>query len=80
MEPIRKNIREKFMLSKVLEHFVRIKVGLCSGCDSDATDLRCRFQHRYPIAATTHIIAHYRWRNFSSQGSSQAVAAELKLF
>ena len=60
MEPIRKNIREKFMLSKVLEHFVRIKVGLYSGCDSDATDLRCRFQHRYPIAATTHVIAHYR--------------------
>jgi hypothetical protein len=24
-----------------------IKLGLFSGCDSDATDFRCRFQHRY---------------------------------
>jgi hypothetical protein len=30
------------------------------------------------IAATTHVIADHR--NFSLQGSSQAVAAELKLF
>jgi hypothetical protein len=36
------------------------KVGLYSGYDSDATDLRCRFQHRYPIAATTHVIANHR--------------------
>jgi hypothetical protein len=34
----------------------RIKVGLYSGYDSDATDLRFRFQHRYPIAVTTHVI------------------------
>jgi hypothetical protein len=27
--------------------------GLGVQCDSDATDLRCRFQHRYSIAATT---------------------------
>jgi hypothetical protein len=60
MEPIRKNIREKFLLSEVLEHFVRIKVGLYSGCDSDATELQCRFQHRYPIAATTQVIADHR--------------------
>ena len=24
------------------------------------TDLRCRFQHRYPIAATTHVITDHR--------------------
>ena len=39
---------------------VRIKVGLYSGCDSDATELQCRFQHRYPIAATTQVIADHR--------------------
>jgi hypothetical protein len=44
---------------KQFEH-TWIKVGLYSGCDSDATDLRCRFQHRYPIAATTHVIADHR--------------------
>ena len=44
---------------KQFEHTC-IKVGLYSGWDSDATDLRCRFQHRYPIAATTHVIADHR--------------------
>jgi hypothetical protein len=39
-----------------------LKVGLYSGCDSDETDLRCRFQHRYPIAATTHVIASENFR------------------
>jgi hypothetical protein len=34
--------------------------GLGVHCDSDVTDLRYRFQHRYPIAATTHIIADHR--------------------
>ena len=35
---------------------ISLKVGLYSGCDSDVTDLQCRFQHRYPITATTHVI------------------------
>ena len=38
---------------------VSVKVGLYSGCDSDATDLRCR----YPIAM--HLIADHRYRKFS---------------
>jgi hypothetical protein len=45
---------------KVYYHICTLKVGLYSGCDSDATDLRCRFQHCYPIAATTHVIADHR--------------------
>ena len=36
-----------------------IQVGLYSGSDSDATDLQCRFQHRYHIAAITHVIADH---------------------
>ena len=59
-----------FQLSEVLEHFVRIKVGLCSWCDSDETDFRYRFQHRYHIAANAHVIAQRRYRNLLPQGPS----------
>ena len=44
------------ILSLFNDFQISLKVGLYSGCDSDVTDLQCRFQHRYPITATTHVI------------------------
>ena len=33
---------------------IYVKVDLYSGCDSDATDLRCHFQERYYVIADHH--------------------------
>jgi hypothetical protein len=47
------------------------KVGLCSGCDSDTTDLRCHFQHRYPIATT----ARHRWLSLAKIFVARIIAS-----
>jgi hypothetical protein len=51
--------------------FVILKVGLNSGCDSYATDLRSRFQHRYLIAVTTQVIASENIRRKDHRKLSQ---------
>ena len=80
MEPIRKKYTREVPVVRGSGTFCTHKGGFILGCDSDATELQCRFQHRYPIAATTQVIADHRQRTFSSQGSSPAVAAELNFF
>jgi hypothetical protein len=55
-----KNLPTKNISANTMSPVTRFKVGLYSGCDSDATD--CDVAFNIAIAATMHIIASENFR------------------